>query len=429
METIQIIEIVISVCMLLLFIAFTITIKRNSENIFFSMRSSNLMIITNIFIFLGIISYLFSDLFYDKMEGKIQYFLTLYFMFQISIFFSLILRYFRLYLSCKDPIDDKVQFNYFIPKSYHYEYFYVRLIAVFTFLVILITTLIFFLSNDDNTLFSYEIIFIKSEISEKNYYFWMIFSFIESLVFLTLYLLIAKTNLNPNVYIKLEIFLVALVNYIYSLSMALSFDIFNDNKIVKNIINIIPIIYNILIYFVVIALPFLYGVSNNTVIIYDLPGELCNSLYLFLTKEKCFDSFYTYLKKNRSDNNYTFYLDFLLAIFKYRLLVNNGESRELIIEEIDNINSNYLYKIKLIKDDKILDKETVNEAINLIVNNRNPRTFKPNIFDKIAGKIYESLDVEFKEFKNKQEFMDLQNELKEETYIRCKLTNFGLIRN
>ena len=123
---------------------------------------------------------------------------------------------------------------------------------------------------------------ITETIIARCYYFWIAYSFCETIVFLTLFLLIETTNLNPNVHISLEIFLVSLINYIYSLSMLLSiFDDITNIENIKTIISIIPLIYNFLIYFVVIILPFLYGIFNNTVIIYDLPGELCTSLYLF----------------------------------------------------------------------------------------------------------------------------------------------------
>ena len=108
------IEIVIGIILFLLFLAFTVTIKRNSENIFFSMRSSNLMILTNILIFLSIITYILNDMLYDKL--KENYFSTFYFIFQISAFFALILRYFRLYLSCKNTYYDKIQIDDFEPK-------------------------------------------------------------------------------------------------------------------------------------------------------------------------------------------------------------------------------------------------------------------------------------------------------------------------
>ena len=432
---IQIAEVIIAVFFGLLFIAFTITIKKNNENVFFSMRSSNLMIFTNIFIFLSLITYILNDILYDDIDYHFPYFSAFYFIFQLTIFLALIMRYFRLYLSCRNPEDNNVQFNMFTPKNYHYEYFYVRLLAI-AIVLILGITVGFFIAKDDGRfiMISHEILLKKTNgVNDGCYYFWIIFSFIETVVFLTFFLLIEKTSLNPNVHISLEIFLVALINYIYSLSMVLSFLKDFDFEYKKNIIEFIPIIYNILIYFVVIALPFLYGVFNTSVIIYDLPGELCSSLYLFLTKEKCFDAFHDFLKTeiNQDRDKNVLFLNLLISIFKYRLLVNNNESHDVIMDEINNIRANYLEKIIRLnyvdddkEKDKILERATVQETINNCL-----RPFKINLFDKVASGIYQILDEKFNDFKRDIRYTNLQHELEEETNIRCKLANFGLIRN
>jgi len=433
---IQIAEVIIAVFFGLLFIAFTITIKKNNENVFFSMRSSNLMIFTNIFIFLSLITYILNDILYEDIDYSFPYFSAFYFIFQLTIFLALIMRYFRLYLSCRNPEDNNVQFNMFTPKIYHYEYFYVRLLAFAIFLILGITLAGFFIAKDDGRfiMISHEILLKKTNgVNDGCYYFWIIFSFIETVVFLTFFLLIEKTSLNPNVHISLEIFLVALINYIYSLSMVLSFLKDFDFEYKKNIIEFIPIIYNILIYFVVIALPFLYGVFNTSVIIYDLPGELCSSLYLFLTKEKCFDAFHDFLKTeiNQDRDKNVLFLNLLISIFKYRLLVNNNESHDVIMDEINNIRANYLEKIIRLnyvdddkEKDKILERATVQETINNCL-----RPFKINLFDKVASGIYQILDEKFNDFKRDIRYTNLQHELEEETNIRCKLANFGLIRN
>jgi hypothetical protein len=400
------------------------------------MRSSNLMIFTNIFIFLSLITFILNDILYDDIDYHFPYFSAFYFIFQLTIFLALIMRYFRLYLSCRNPEDNNVQFNMFTPKTYHYEYFYVRLLAIAIFLILFITAAGFFIAKDDGRfiMISHEILLKKTDrVNDGCYYFWIIFSFIETVVFLTFFLLIEKTSLNPNVHISLEIFLVALINYIYSLSMVLSFLKDFDFEYKKNIIEFIPIIYNILIYFVVIALPFLYGVFNTSVIIYDLPGELCSSLYLFLTKEKCFDAFHDFLKTeiNQDRDKNVLFLNLLISIFKYRLLVNNNESHDVIMDEINNIRANYLEKIIRLnyvdddkEKDKILERATVQETINNCL-----RPFKINLFDKVASGIYQILDEKFNDFKRDIRYTNLQHELEEETNIRCKLANFGLIRN
>ena len=441
LESLNYAEIAIGGFGFILFLLFTVTIKRNSDNIFFSMRSSNLMIITNALIFFSIATYVLNDILYDDYNGNenLRYISTFYSLFQIGIFISLTMRYFRLFLSCRNPEDSQnVQYNLFETKYYHYEYFYVRLIAVSILLALIASLVNYFVGNKNVGMFIYEIEFNKNKDGiDGCFYFWIIFSFLQTATFTTFDLLISKTHLNPDVYISQEISLVAFVNYIYSLSIGLSFlikhKVLEKDNFIKGTITLIPLIYNLLIYFIVIALPFLYGVFNSTVIIYDLPGELCESLYLFLTKEKCFDAFHNYLKTNndiiRNQNDRekgVFLLDLLICIFKFRLLVTNNESRTLIAEEINNIRINYLERGDL---NNYLDKNLVQETIDLCTRYVNSNTLRANIFDKVAAEAYQFLDNKFKNFKASELFNKLKNELTEETNIRCKLTNFGLIRN
>ena len=431
-KIVNIIEMILVGFALIISIIFFMNIKKNRDNLFYSMRSTNLMNITNILLLFNIISYSICDIWYEELtESKARkYVLTFYFVFQIGTFFSLILRYFRLYLSCKNTQDNLMESKMFEPKSYHYEYFYVRLIAGFLFLVLGITLIIFFAIGDDNTtLFSHELNFIKRddhiELGEDNYLFWCILYFIETIIYMTFIILIYKTRLNPNVHIILEICLVSLINYIYSLSMGVSFFINKKeaSEYLKDIIILFPLFYNFLIYFAVTVLPFFYGMLNTTVIMYDLPGELCSSLYLFLTKEKCYDAFYSYLSglsSNKERAQSIYYLDLLISIFKYRLVISNSDEKILIREEKNRI----LMKLNENDINNYLDSKLLNDE-----NLRNEKNLSTNLFDKIAKVLYEYLEQKFEVFKNTSKFRNLQSELIEETNIRCKLTNFGLIRN
>lgn len=431
-KIVNIIEMILVGFALIISIIFFMNIKKNRDNLFYSMRSTNLMNITNILLLFNIISYSICDIWYEELtESKARkYVLTFYFVFQIGTFFSLILRYFRLYLSCKNTQDNLMESKMFEPKSYHYEYFYVRLIAGFLFLVLGITLIIFFAIGDDNTtLFSHELNFIKRddhiELGEDNYLFWCILYFIETIIYMTFIILIYKTRLNPNVHIILEICLVSLINYIYSLSMGVSFFINKKeaSEYLKDIIILFPLFYNFLIYFAVTVLPFFYGMLNTTVIMYDLPGELCSSLYLFLTKEKCYDAFYSYLSglsSNKERAQSIYYLDLLISIFKYRLLISNSDEKILIREEKNRI----IMKLNENDINNYLDSKLLNDE-----NLRNEKNLSTNLFDKIAKVLYEYLEQKFEVFKNTSKFRNLQSELIEETNIRCKLTNFGLIRN
>ena len=414
------------------------------------MRSSNLMQITNLSIFLSILVYGLSDIFYKDLNGEIngifKFIPSLYFLFQIITFLSLILRYHRLYISCKINSlsrDEFLQFKFFEAKPYHYEYFYVRIMALFI-LVIIISSSIFFSLSDEKIMESFEIYIKhyndtnndinnatdndkenKNEIGNNSYYFWMILSYIETIILITYALLIVKIHLNPNVNILKEIIYLAITNYLYFSSIGLS--VINPIKEVidDNIILYFPYLYNLLVLFVTLGLPFLWGRYNDTVINYDLPGELTSSLYLFLTKEKCFDLFHDYLYyKGTNRNKAVFFLDMLINIFKYRMLIFTKQPTEKILEEMDNIERIYLRGSDTIQ---YFEDNIIKEMKDACTDTRNNP--KINTFDPITNVIYEYLEGEFRNFTKTDEFEALRNDLREETYIRCKLVNYGLIRN
>ena len=430
MELKDIIEITISSFSFILFLLFFLTIRKNNENIFFSMRSTNLMQITNLSIFLSILFYSLSDILYDDMNNNISYIKCFYFIFQIIVFMSLLLRYHRLYISCKTNSlgkDDLLQFKFFEAKSYHYEYFYIRFMAIFILITLISSALFYYLSDKNNIMFSYELILSKDNTQnqdnyEINYYFWIIFSFIQTFIFITYSLLIVKTHLSPKVNISQEIIFIAFTNYLYFLSIGLSFIKFDS--IVK-ILYFFPLLYNLLIYFFSIGLPFLWGRYNETIINYDLPGELASSLYLFLTKERCFDLFYNFLYNQGIDRDKgMFFLDMLINIFKYRMLIFNEQENYLIVQEMSNIERVYLRKNQI---NNYIDPNLVKQMRDACNDNRdNP---KMNLFDPITNVIYDYLDGEFQRFTKTNEFDSLKNDLIHETYVRCKLANYGLIRN
>ena len=424
------IEIGVSSFSLILFLLFFNAIRKNSENIFFSMRSANLMQITNLSIFLSIIFYSISDIFYSDLKDNMfaSYILSFPFLFQIIIFISLLLRYHRLYISCKTNSlgrDDLLQFKFFETKSYHYEYFYVLLIAIVIVIVLIASSLFYFLNQEyNNIMFNYEILLQRNEISKYNFLFWIILSFVQTFIFLTYFLLIIKTHLSPKVNISYELVFLSIINYLYLFSIGLF--VINNNKIekAKNFIFIFPLLYNLLIYFVTMGLPFLWGRFNEEIINYDLPGELISSLYLFLTKEKCFDSFYNFLNHHgiKRDKG-IFYLDLLISIFKFRMSIFSEQPNEKVIEEMNNVrdylmrnqNPNY-FETKIVKQIEDSCEEQRD----------NP---KINIFDPITNVIYEFLDIEFQRYIKTEAFEQLKNDLLLETYVRCKLSNYGLIRN
>ena len=112
----------------------------------------------------------------------------------------------------------------------------------------------------------------------------------------------------------------------------------------------------------------------------------------------------------------------LVNIFKYRMLIFTEQPNELITEEMNNIVRIYLRNNNNYFDSKLVKQ--IKDSCDIHIDNP-----KINIFDPITNVIYEYLSVEFQRFIKTEEFETLKNDLILESYVRCKLANYGLIRN
>ena len=92
------------------------------------------------------------------------------------------------------------------------------------FIILIASGLFYYLSGRNDIMYNYELLFNdKKDIEGKNYLFWIILSFMQTFIFLTYSLLIIKTHLSPKVNISYEIILLSFTNYLYFLSIGISF--------------------------------------------------------------------------------------------------------------------------------------------------------------------------------------------------------------
>ena len=112
-------------------------IYKNSNNLYFSIRSPNILYITNILI---VLNFFIINLNLFKEFKEINSF---YFIIQFFIIISISLKFLRLYLCIKinKKKDDLIHFNKFESKFYFFQYFYVRIIIIL--LIIFIIFIIF----------------------------------------------------------------------------------------------------------------------------------------------------------------------------------------------------------------------------------------------------------------------------------------------
>ena len=330
----------------------------------------------------------------------------------IITFASITCKYVRFYKCTQICLgdDDLTDFKNFKQQKYYYEYFYIRsiliLFGVCTIVLTIVTLVLLYGFGESIT------------INNKEYFplIWIIPFFMDNMFLLTCtFLLRNKNNLGG---IKTELIILLIYNYISSFTIYFFFQKEND-------IGIICLIYLIILQGITILYPIIICWFDKVTFGYHITKESTKDLYLFLSNEKCYNSFESFLMSEQERENNRIILDLYTHIIQYRIkfMVEGIHLNKL--NEGKLIHKKYFDKDKEIlftEDDIILNMRKKNE--NLLKNNE----CKFEMFDEALEKAYSYLNGKYNNFKQTDEFAQLINEIDYDTYIWCKLADCGLIK-
>lgn len=424
MESISVLICVLSSLELIIYLITAIAIQKNKTNIFLSIRSTNVLQVINANIFLSICVF-FTTIFNITESGVLSeilsIFQSLFVVFHIITFFSFIITIHR--IKCCSTIDiredDLLTFKYFKSHSYHYEYFYIRLILFVT-AALLFALLIAYFSLKEFELFPF------AKINNPHLYpikiFWLVLFSIETAALITYQFFMFSNEIRAK--IKTQILLAVILNILYSVTANIL--LFYIKNIDNSYLNCMSIIYLLLLQFTFIGLPLFLSRFDKTTTAYNITSEALNDLYLLLSNEQSYNKFeeYLMLDQNRKENRY--FLDMYTHIIKYRVLFMIEEINLYKLNEARTIHNLY-FKDKLLSqyanEDSILQNLKKQNA-GLI--HRSECTI--DMFDPALEKAYSYLFQQFLSFKRSEEFSSLVSEVNYDTYLRCKLADCGLIK-
>ena len=398
-------------------------IYKNSNNLYFSIRSPNILYITNILI---VLNFFIINLNLFKEFKEINSF---YFIIQFFIIISISLKFLRLYLCIKinKKKDDLIHFNKFESKFYFFQYFYVRIIIIF--LSILIILIIFISFKQIKTIQEIlyplsKIIHNNKQISSNYQFFWEFVFIIENFLLFTTCFFFINNELKKDLYLFLEIFIISIINFIYSNIYIISIFLFNDNKEkekIKNYIIAIESIYFILLQFFSIFFPFILKYSNNS-LNYEITVESTKNFYLFMSNKQCYNYFYNYLIKNYNNfNKIEYFLSLYLSIMNYNLIYLTNYDQTILAKEAHKIIETYF---NINQDNKYFDSNTcynIRNNTNLEIMNNN---LKKDLFNNVLKICIANLYEKYENFLNNKEYKNLINDINYKTYLRCKLSKF-----
>ena len=360
-----------------------------------------------------------------------------YFFFRVMMMVSLILRYERI-LKCNyiHKNNEREDEKYFSEKRYLFqEKYYFKILAIFLIILAIVLIILYFVDIDTiEVFFRFNLIYDFGDIDETihdityklNLIVWICWNFIEHGILIFYLSRVLFKHIKEK--IKLEIVLSFIIWYIYCFICS-AFSLYSKQDSIDKESNL-NLILTMLSIIVLYALLFLNGIFPvvlsyfyRTSISYHFNPKLMSNLYLFLTNEECYDTFYEYLKK-KNDIKGLFYLKLYTHIMKYKLnfSVNIDDKSEASkdLNEIynlyfanENYSGNFIDKpivLKIRKDYDGLENNII-----------------PEIFDQALQYAFLELCKIFDIFHKSNEFSELYSKIKEYSYIHCKMCNTGLI--
>jgi len=171
----------------------------------------------------------------------------------------------------------------------------------------------------------------------------------------------------------------------------------------------VPLVYN-----------YLYNTSNIT---YPLDSNLTDNLFLFLSDEKCVESFDQYIQS--TDNQKTSVsLNFYVDCMSYRLLINLNYRKEDILKQVKHIILTYFDT----KDMKLFDANITHKVLESCKTLKNTE-YSKDVFDEAIEIAFENLEETFSEYKRTKEYKYLLERLNKESEFQCKMAIAGLVKN
>ena len=435
MEAMPIYLIILSVIYCIIAVVLSLRIKERKNQLFLSLRSTNILHVTNITITGSIIIVILSftsqnNEYNEHYNFGTKFIYNLYLYFQIILFISIIFKYHRLVIcSTLNYMDDDLEnFKSFSIKNHYFQYYFIRILIIITFvLFILVIVLSYYVNTSLEPLFY---LIEEEEIKPIPIIIWTCIFTIENSLLFIYALFILKKDLKAN--LKKEILFLVTLNVIYSSTIAI--DLFSDKFYNKLYEQYITLIYYILLHLITIFWPIWSCRVEDITTTYNLTKEAAEDFYLCLSNEKSYNKFEEFLNEDTSSRNANAKaLELYTRIMNYRLLINLNKGRYMSVLRDDVVTiyqKFFVNKTTLGLKDKE-EEDDVPKFGNIksnIMNCIEKGNYEKDTLDRLLEMVYEHLNDKFKLFKESEKFKELIYEIGYETYIRCKLTNCGLMK-
>ena len=341
-----------------------------------------------------------------------------YYIFQSMMIISFIMRSQRIVACCGIKSDERQDIQIFYDKRYLYqEVYYVKLMLKYLlyFSIIYFSYYFFF-----KKLITFISLINEDENRKLNQFIWLFIIFFELLILMTYAFAMMIDRVKQKVKFELYGFLFIwfiywnFINWIY-----LTDKIKNEQK------QIISLFISLIALYICLFLngffPVILSFCYRTSIAYKFNPKLMNDLYLFLTDEECYNLFSDFLNEHFPEE--LIYLKIYTHILNYKLLFHLKEPRDNINDEFNDIYHKYF------ENDNFIRKLSNEVVSNIRLKYESDNIPKNETFDDALQMCFIFLGKRFIDFKKTNEFQDLYDSLNLLSYIQCKMSNTGLIKN
>ncbi len=342
---------------------------------------------------------------------------------------SFSLRCHRIIECCKINYDERSEIKEFIDRRHLFkETHYIKILFAFMAVVIFVN-LVFQLNfkGADLILIPYHFKICMNNPEQAQFYvsaFWVVINFIEEAILITYTYLIFINHIKQ--LIKFELFAFSMVWIIYPNVLRIG-DFFtdsdgaytdNDGHWTSWVCLGFLWICLVLNGYIPIILSFIKGSSLG----YHFNPKLASNLYLFLSNESCFYSFYDFIKENETEKE-LFYFNLYTYMMKYRFKYTIEPDYYKVLDD-----AKYIYErfFSSSFSNMYLDVEITNGIKSNCQALGNDECYL-DMFDDALVFVYVSLQQVYKNYKRSEGYQILIDNLNLNSYVQCKMCNTGLI--
>jgi hypothetical protein len=349
--------------------------------------------------------------------------------------FSFVLRCHRIIECCKINFDERTEINQFYNRRFLFrENFYLKILLVGTIIVAFLN----FLSDilyPQILIIPYHFLRCIEDYPDASFainMFWVIIMFIEGAVLLTYSF---NLSINPiRQSIKFELYAFTIIWIIPPNCLKFG-EFFIIDIQTSHWVSYISFMFLYVLLFINGYFPIILSYIHKKNIGYNFNSKLSTNLYLFLSNESCVLVFWKFLRTHYHERG-QFFLDLYIDINKFKLKYTTLPNYSDVIEEGKAIYEKYFSHTQSGTHSRSFESSSNTldflpfEIVNKIKSNcqilhKNDCNYE--MFDEALLYAYEYLEDRFIEFKRRDEFQIINDNLNLSSYINCKMSNTGLI--